>query len=185
MANFFETLFNKKPTNVESKSEVVVAPKYDFVKQYVLADPRNIMIDYSLWSSCPTVPVAHESDEKGTGFCKCVELPTKVFLGYLAALKKAPAEIRKNPKMRTISVIKLDEDKRMYVIPDLKDAEKPFLLIYLKKENKVIQASSYCNVILKYLEQLKKVKPDTAKDPNGKNISVMEFAFILNETCMF
>ena len=100
------------------------SPKYDFVKQYTLVNPRKMLLDYNLFSWCENIPVKYES-ENSSGWSHCVSLPTQVFLGYLNALERAPDRIANDPKSRTISVVSLKNDRFLFILPNLKSPKKP------------------------------------------------------------
>ena len=101
--------------------------QYSFVEQYIIADPRNIMGDYELWSWCKFTPVAYEGKES-TGFLASVELPSRWAQPFLKALKQSAPEIRKDPTLRLISVIRLADGHKLYIVPNLKEKRGSVLL---------------------------------------------------------
>ena len=60
----------------------------------MLLDPKQVMTQYSLWTSCKQVPVAYEKQpDYFSMFNECVLLPSKYFIAYLDNLRKTPFEI--------------------------------------------------------------------------------------------
>ena len=122
-------LFNKKVAPTASKTDYapLPRPKYSFVEQYTIVDPKKVMNGgYRMWQLCKTVPVVcEESSVSSCGFLSGIEMPTDIVLGFLNALEKAPAETIVDPKMRTLSIIHLSKDQRVVVGPDLKNSKTP------------------------------------------------------------
>ena len=117
----------KKNNKQQSSGETVhnlPRPKYNFVEQYTLVNPRNVLLNYNVFSLCENMPVRYES-KYGDGWTECVSLPTQVFLGYLNALKHAPDIIVNDKKMRTISVVNLKNNRQLFILPNLKSPKKP------------------------------------------------------------
>lgn len=137
MAKIFEKITNifkpEKPVVKTSVAPVQPEEKFDFVEQYTLINPKLLLNgSYSLWSLCKNVPVAYESKstEKGSGWTQCVELPThKPIMEFLYQLEHADAEIVKQPKNRTISIINFEKGKRMFIVPDLKQPKNPVFIV--------------------------------------------------------
>ena len=121
MTNFLDKIFGKKEPEQIKKTEDHKIPvsMYDFVEQYTFINPRNVFMDYELFSLCKFVPVAYESGDKSSGFATCVQLETKYFLPFLRALKNAPVEISGKKEMRTVSIVNLKYGEKAYIFPSL------------------------------------------------------------------
>ena len=114
----------KAATTAESAQRPTVAQlKFDFVEQYTLVHPKNVSTDYNYWGLCQTLPVWYEKAGTQSDFHNGVQLPTQVFLGYLNALKNAPLDI--DPKMRTISIVNLQNNAKLFILPNLKSPKRP------------------------------------------------------------
>ena len=140
MAKLFDKVFGKKQEVAQKTQKPAFAPverpKYDFVEQYTIVDPKRVLTDYKLFSGCKNIPVVcEESTKTPCGFASAIELPTKIIVGFLEALEKAPAEKIADPKMRTISIIHLDKDQRVVVGPCLGAPKTPILWPVDSKEN--------------------------------------------------
>ena len=138
MAKLFDRLFKKKqavtpaaPKAGKSAYAPLPRPTYDFVEQYTIVDPKRVLNSgYELFSWCPTVPVVcEESRVSPTGFRAGIQLPTNIVMGFLQALEKAPARKIANPKMRTLSIIHLNEKCCICIFPDLKSPKQPILWV--------------------------------------------------------
>ena len=130
--NFFEKIFNKKQTNfvpdTMPMAEKNVAKKPDIVKSYVLVNPKGVMLNYELFSLCENIPVAVESKNASmTGICDAIPLPTKEFLPYIRELTAAPDAIAANPAKRTVFVVELLNNEKMYIFPNLKSPKNPYM----------------------------------------------------------
>ena len=123
----------------ENNQTVAKKPEYDFVDQYVLVDPRNVLIDYSAFIMCNKIPVACETVESKTStFKNCVHLPNQPeFANYLASLTAADKKLIKNPIYRTISVVNLAPEKHVYILPDIKNIKNPiFSVVFFDEPEK-------------------------------------------------
>lgn len=135
MSNFLGRLLKRNAkNNTATKTEAAQnqqtqQPKYDFVKKYVVVDPKKIFTRYDGFAFCKTVPVAIESPEDNGGWIKSVQLPRKIFLGYLMVLKTAPIEVSQNPVMRTVYEIRLQNEEQMYLLPNIKNKKNPVIVI--------------------------------------------------------
>jgi len=110
--------------NTTSQQSPVPQPKADFVKQYTLTHPKNVSMDYNLFDLCETMPVWHEVPNAQSDFhSTSLQLPTKVFLRYLNALKHTPLDI--DPKMRTISVVNMKNGAKLFILPNLQSPKNP------------------------------------------------------------
>ena len=139
MANLFEKLFNRKSSVVQNdnkKTNVVLPrPKYDFVEQYTVIDPKRVLNGgYELFYGCNMIPVAcEESKTSACGFNRAIMLPRNIIAGFLDALKQAPAETIDNPKMRTISIVHLSDNQRVVIGPRI---DKPGTVIVWTVDSK-------------------------------------------------
>ena len=109
MKNIFSKLFKRKTT----EPVVNTTPSYSFIEQYTIVVPSTVLVDYFLWSASAKTPVAYENtpvtyknDKHNYTFYDCVMLPSEAFLIYCDKFKKASNEIKKDKKMRTVSVVK-------------------------------------------------------------------------------
>ena len=146
MTNLFNKMFNKEKNNETKQKQAQPAPipqpGYDFVEQYTLVNPKNLFMDYNLWSMCETLPVAVEGKESGTGFAQCVRLKTNVLLPFIQKLENAPTEVSKKQEMRTISIINMKHGAKAYVFPDL-EKDQVYLLTVLEKKQKNLPISCF------------------------------------------
>jgi len=122
MAKLFDRLFHKKQAVASNANKSAYAklprPKYDFVEQYTIVDPKRVLGNYEFWQMCETIPViCEESPETSGGFRSGIQLPTNIVLGFLRLLNGMPAEKIADPKMRTISIIHLSKDQRVVIGP--------------------------------------------------------------------
>ena len=111
---------------------VIPQPKYDFVEQYTCVPPQNLMFGYDYWSLCKNVPVWCENSS--SAFNKGVNIPTAVFFPWWKTVLQAPLETVNNKKSRTISIVKLKNGGKLYILPNLKNQENP---IYAYKEGEL------------------------------------------------
>ncbi len=132
MKNIFGTIFKKeavKPVQSAEKpvSKILAKPKYDFVEQYTVIDPKKLLSGgYELWQMCENVPVACE--EEGvptTGFIRCKMLPTKIVMGFLCELQKKTSEEIEDPKMRTLSIVHISQNHRIVIEPNFESPKSP------------------------------------------------------------
>ena len=139
MFDFFDKFANqdqKKSNSVAQQKPVISQPEseYDFVEKYVLIDPKQVMTQYNLWSSCKQVPVAYENKQDSISmFYECVLLLTDPFMGYLEDLRKAPYEITSNPLTRTVYLVHLNNNNTMYIYPNLQELKTPYIALASKK----------------------------------------------------
>ena len=112
----------------EEKTSFIPKSKYDFVEQYVVVDPNNLLhIGYEAWYFCNKTPVAYDNNGQG-GFVETIELPTEWAQSFLAGLKTRNEEVRNDPKQRLISVINLKDNHKIYLVPHL-DEKRGSVLI--------------------------------------------------------
>ena len=128
-------LFRKKRDKKEATYTLPAKPKYDFVEQYTILDPKRVMNGgYNLFSECETIPVlCEEADVSPFGFRVCKRLPTNIVIGFLEDLNKASDEQIADPKMRTISMIHLSPDCRFIIGPNIASPKHP--AYYILDEN--------------------------------------------------
>lgn len=122
----------------KNKNDKIVAmkPKYEFIDQYILADPKNVLINYSAFNMCGKIPVACETVESKTStFKNCVHLPNQPeFTDYLTSLTTADKKLIKNPLYRTIYVVNLAQKKQMFILPDIKNIKNPIFSVVFSDE---------------------------------------------------
>lgn len=133
--NLLQKLTGKrtKMPDIEKKANVVQPAKYSFVESYVIKDPKTMLVDYEAWALCQKMPVAYENSANSGGWMESAMLDTSVILPLLRALKKAPKEIIENPKMRTVSVVNIANDYRVYVLPNPSDSQS--IIVDIKSDN--------------------------------------------------
>ena len=132
MANFFSKLFKKN-----SKKPVVnTKPTCAFVDQYTIVVPSTVMANYSLWSTSKNTPVAYENipvtyenNKHNSCYYDCVLLPTKAFMIFCVKYNKASAEIKNDIKMRTVSVVKLKNNDKLYIFPNPEKPKDPMFFV--------------------------------------------------------
>lgn len=111
--------------NTKIKPKVLPQPTSPLVQQYTLVPPKQVFIDYDLFQYCKEIPVGYEQSDNNSGFHECVSLPTEVVLTYLNALKYASDEVVQDPLNRTISIIQLKGNEKLYILPNLKSPKHP------------------------------------------------------------
>jgi len=111
--------------------------KYDFVEQYTLVDPKNVLIDYSAFNMCKKIPVACEHIESTTStFKNCVHLPNnKPFSDFLYQLTLCDKKQIKNPIFRTISIVNMAPGKQLFILPDIKNIRSPICVVNFDSGN--------------------------------------------------
>ena len=137
MGNLFDKIFNKKAKVqaeqkqqpvAKSQFEPVQRPRYSFVEQYTIIDPKRVMNGgYDLWSWCRSIPVACEDGMKSTGFVNCKQIPTQIVWNFLKTLEKTPSEQIVDPKMRTLTIVNLSSDHRVVILPNFESPKNPYL----------------------------------------------------------
>ena len=122
---------DETPKAVETKATVansIPKSQYSFVEQYIIADPNKLMHGgYELWSLCEFTPVAYEEKES-SGWLPAVQLPSSWAQPFLKHLKQSDPEIRKDPTQRLISVIRLADGHKLYIVPNLNEKHGSVLL---------------------------------------------------------
>ncbi len=129
MKNFLDVLvnkvFNAKPK--QKTFEPVAKPKYDFVEQYTIVDPKKVFYGgYDSWVGCENIPVVCEEHYKtpnGVGYY--AELPAKIVMGFLMELQRKSAAEIENPKMRTLSIIHISKHHRVIIGPNFYSPKFP------------------------------------------------------------
>ena len=140
MAKLFDKLFSKKQPvaqQTEKPAPVVLPqPKYDFVEQYTIVDPKRVLNGgYELFYGCATIPVVcEESEVSPCWFRRCVQLPTRIVYGFLETLKHMPAEKITDPKMRTRSIVHLAKGCRVVIGPNFESPKNPIFWIVDKND---------------------------------------------------
>ena len=132
MAKLFDKMFgNKDAGKSQGINKPVFSPiprpKYDFVEQYTVIDPKKVFNGgYSLWELCENVPVAcEESEVSPTGFISCKMLPTKIMMGFLEELYQKPANEIIDPKKRTISIVHISKNHSIVIGPNFESPKAP------------------------------------------------------------
>ena len=117
------TIDNQGDTMSEMNTNIwpqIPKSQHSCVTQYVVSDPNNVKNGgYKFWAGCKYTPVAYDNQDVSGGYRKAINLPSFWVQPFLATLKKSNPDVRKDPMQRLISVIKLNEDYKLYVIPDL------------------------------------------------------------------
>lgn len=140
MAKLFDKLFGKKQPSASQNGKKpefapVPRPKYDFVEQYTIVDPKKILGGYEYWQLCEKVPVVCEESSKSIcGFHRGIMLPTNIILGLLTELKEKPEQEIADPKKRTVSIVKLDAEHRIYILPNLESPKNPIFVVANDKD---------------------------------------------------
>ena len=138
MLDFLRKKNDDKPAQTASvdvaptEKQAIPQPKYDFVEQYTLVPPKNLMFGYDYWELCENVPVWCE--DSSSTFNKGVKIPTAVFFPWWKTVLQAPLETVNNKKSRTISIVKLKNGGKLYILPNLKNQKNP---IYAYKESEL------------------------------------------------
>ena len=142
MANLFNKMFGKKrpvqQPNKKTEYAPVPRPKYSFVEQYTIVDPKHVLMDYSLFELCETIPVLCESPApSGEVFPEGFRMRTDVVMGFLKTLEKMPAEKIADPKMRTLTIVHLSDAHRVVISPNFAEPKSVnFWLIDADKNSK-------------------------------------------------
>lgn len=98
--------------------------KQNTVEKYVIYGRDDVLTNKSFATS-PEISVPYADSE--SWYTKKIKLPTTQFLPYLRSLEKS--EHKDEPYFRTIHIINLQNDKKIYVIPNLESKQKPKILI--------------------------------------------------------
>ena len=124
-------LIKKRLSEKQNQPAVMQKSQYDFVERYVLADPKNVFPDYSLFDECKEIPVAYENAESQTSVFKhCVRLPNKTpFSDLLYKLKISDSKAITNPIYRTIAIVNIAPGKRIFILPDVKRINNPICVV--------------------------------------------------------
>ena len=118
----FEKLSKKhhpEPQKIEVKQHPVDTVKYDFVERYTLVNPKNIFANHEAWALCDNMPVAYENSQEKSCWNKCVKLNTSIMLPFIRACKASPNEDLVPEKNRTVSIVHVNKDIDIYVVPML------------------------------------------------------------------
>ena len=134
--SFFKKLLNRKQPKPIEKPTInnwVAEPSYNFVDQYVVIDPKKLLINEESFALCNKIPVAYDYSPNNTGWHACAQLDTRIMLPFLRTLRQMPAEQISSVAMRTVSVINLDKDKRIYVLPDFREQKSASIGVVFDK----------------------------------------------------
>ena len=116
-------MFNRKKEQPQNTQPVVQSSKY--IEKYVITDPKDVLLNYNLFSDAAEIPVRVTSD----GWGHCVPLPTNIFLGYLNKLAGTSKTITNNLKFRTVFIVSLLNKKKAYILPNAKDLNQWYIAI--------------------------------------------------------
>ncbi|HNY25512.1 MAG TPA: hypothetical protein PKJ33_03125 [Alphaproteobacteria bacterium] len=111
--NFLNRLSKKK--EVQVKTDMNENNTDDIAVKYIIKDPKNVFVDYDLFSSCEEMPVCLENNGN-SGWLESKIFPTGGFIRYLSELKKAPLEFRNIELARTITEYDF-AGKKVYILP--------------------------------------------------------------------
>lgn len=118
----------------ENGKNIAMKPDYEFIDRYILADPKNVLINYSAFGMCGKIPVACETVESKTSIA--FHLPNQPeFTDYLTSLTTADKKLIKNPLYRTIYVVNLAQKKQMFILPDIKNIKNPIFSVVFSDES--------------------------------------------------
>ena len=130
-------LFKKKHLDKQNTHNTTQNIRYDFVDRYVLVDPKHVLLDYAMFNQCTEIPVACENTGPNSqGFNNCVLLPNKKpFSHLLYQLKVSDSKTIQNPIYRTVSVINVALNKRIFILPDIEHIKKPICVVDFDTKN--------------------------------------------------
>ncbi len=139
--NIFKKLFKKTPAPI---TETQKEESFDFVERYTLIDPKKVFINPEMWELCKKVPLACENENGDFGFEPCAFLDTSVMLPFVGTLKASPVEDTEPKSARTVSVVRVNEDVSIYVLPVLPicKAEEKYWL-YWVNDKKPTRGNSF------------------------------------------
>jgi hypothetical protein len=124
--NFLEEMAKVKIKKTKPTKKLP-QPKYDFVHQYTLVDPRYVTPDYDFWASWCFLPVACESEKDSA---VCVKMDTRILMPFLTLLKNTPKKLLEKPEMRTVSVVDMKHGAKAYLFPNLDEASGGYKIIF-------------------------------------------------------
>jgi len=127
-----ETKEAEEVEKVKTEKKKISKPKYDFVQQYTLIDPKKVKKGYDNWKKRCFVLVAYEQNKY---LIKRVKMDTNIVFPFLKALRNAPSEISKRPENRTVSVINMKHGAKAYVFPNLHETNKQYDIVFTNAEN--------------------------------------------------
>ena len=133
--SFFKKIFNfkNKPaqetgtkTAEQVSAQATAKPVLpDFVERYTLVNPKTILGNENLWELCDKVPVAYEKEGNHSDMCECVQLHTSIMLPFMNALRQSPDTDIEPAHRRTVSIVNLNDGKKIYVLPILPICKRP------------------------------------------------------------
>lgn len=98
------------------------ADSFQFIKKYVLANPKNNPQNYSAYRLCQEIPATCEEG--------IVKLPNVPYVsGYLNTLTRANDVTAQDINARTIYVINLVHDIRAYILPILENPNAAYIVL--------------------------------------------------------
>ena len=119
------------PSENSGAPQISVAPQIseqNTVEKYVIYGRDDVLTNKSLAIS-PKISVPYADSE--SWYTKKIKLPTTQFLPYLRSLELS--EKKHEPFYRTIHIINLPNNKKIYVIPNLESKNNPDIIIADKK----------------------------------------------------
>ena len=135
--NTMTKFLTKQPENTTKQNTIIPKSAYNFVEQYVLADPNNLnFCGYEMWDFCEMTPVAYQQTALQSGWLNTVELPSIWVQKFLNALKNSSPDVRNDPTQRLISVINMNAGHKLYITPHLKDKTGSYLISEYENDNK-------------------------------------------------
>lgn len=112
---------------VEKTGKKIPKPKYEFVQQYTLIDPKKVRSGYNKWAGRCFVFVAYEQNKY---LITCVKMDAEIVFPFLMALKNAPRKISEKPQNRTVSVINMKHGAKAYLFPNLSNENKNYDIVF-------------------------------------------------------
>ena len=108
----------------ENSGAPQISKKNSMVEKYVIFGRPDVLSTEAL-SMLPEISVQYQ--DPLTNDTEKIKLPTKQFMPYLRGLELS--EKKHEPFYRTIHIINLPNNKKIYVIPNLESKQKPKILI--------------------------------------------------------
>ncbi|MBR5904489.1 MAG: hypothetical protein IKZ49_03060 [Alphaproteobacteria bacterium] len=100
--------------------------KNSIIEKYTIAEPAIIRTDYSKLLLNENLPIMYNNETPyNSSTYKWFEIPTKIISSYMISLGKMPKNAIINHKKRTLHIIKLNNGKKLYIVPNLEDAQSP------------------------------------------------------------
>ena len=101
----------------------------NLIERYTVAEPANERIDYTKMLSCETLPVFYSNEySHDCMHYKWTQMPTRIVFPFLRDLYKLPLNVVTGNKKRTIHIINLNNNKKLYILPNLENVEEPKMI---------------------------------------------------------